>query len=62
MKKEIISESKASLLNSFEELLLAVNHQINILKEWSVRLDVASYLERSDKELVKIEFTDLLKI
>jgi cystathionine beta-lyase/cystathionine gamma-synthase len=61
MKKEIISESKASLLNSFEELLLAVNHQINILKEWSVRLDVASYLERSDKELVKIEFTDLLK-
>lgn len=61
MKNKLISESKLSLLNSFEELLLAVSHQISILKEWSIRLDVAPYLERVDKELVKIEFADLFE-
>lgn len=60
MNEEIISESRTSLLNSSEELLLAVNHQISLLQEWSTRLDVASYLQRTDKELVKIEFNDLL--
>lgn len=61
MNKQIITDSKISLLNSCEELHLAVSHQINLLEEWCLRLDVASYLLRIDKELVKIQFADLLR-
>ena len=61
MDRQIIEDSKSSLLNSGEELSLAVTHQIDLLEEWVSRLDVANYLLRVDKELVKTQFTDLQK-
>ena len=60
MNKQIITDSKTNLLNSGEELLLAVSHQINLLEKWRLRLDVVGYLLRIDKELVNVQFTDLL--
>jgi cystathionine beta-lyase/cystathionine gamma-synthase len=61
MDKQIVEDSKFSLLSSGEELSLAVTHQIGLLEEWVSRLDVADYLLRVDKELVKTQFTDLQK-
>ncbi|HEY5221327.1 MAG TPA: hypothetical protein VIJ29_04305 [Candidatus Paceibacterota bacterium] len=61
MDKQTIVDSKSSLLNSSEEILLAVSHQIDLLEEWCGRLDVADYLARTDKELAKTQFVDLLR-
>ena len=60
MNQQIISNSKHTLANSCDELFVALDFQIKNLKGWSLRVDVSDYLLRVDKELVNIQFQDLL--